>query len=132
MLSHLLDRVNINYYGGSKPTVPGCITAVLYWQNGLNMVTLQDAKLYMRIDGDEEDTLVTSLIYTAQSIVEDVLRRPLTDFETIPETVKQAVLLTVSTLYEYRQISKERESFDMELLHRIILRMVGSYRLEKW
>ena len=96
------------------------------------MVTLQDAKLYMRIDGDEEDTLITSLIYTAQSIVEDVLRRPLTDFETIPETVKQAVLLTVSTLYEYRQISKERESLDMELLHRIILRNGRSYRLEKW
>jgi uncharacterized phage protein (predicted DNA packaging) len=96
------------------------------------MVTLQDAKLYMRIDGDEENSLISSIIITAQSIVEDVLRRPLSDFDPVPETIKQAILLTVSTLYEYRQVSKERESFDMELLHRILLRMVGPYRVERW
>lgn len=96
------------------------------------MITLDEAKLYMRIDGDEENNLISSLIITAQNIVEDLLRRPLSDFETIPETIKQAVLLTVSTLYEYRQVSKDKESLDMELLHRILLRMIGSYRLDRW
>ena len=86
----------------------------------------------MRIDGDEENSLISSLIITAQNIVEDVLRRPLSEFETIPETIKQAMLLTISTLYEYRQVSKDKESFDMELLHKILLRMVGSYRIERW
>ena len=96
------------------------------------MITLEEAKLYMRIDGDEENNLISSLIITAQNIVEDVLRRPLSEFETIPETIKQAMLLTISTLYEYRQVSKDKESFDMELLHKILLRMVGSYRIERW
>jgi len=96
------------------------------------MITLDEAKLYMRIDGDEENNLISSLIITAQNIVEDVLRRPLSEFETIPETIKQAMLLTISTLYEYRQVSKDKESFDMELLHKILLRMVGSYRIERW
>ena len=96
------------------------------------MITLDEAKLYMRIDGDEENNLISSLIITAQNIVEDVLRRPLSEFETIPETIKQAMLLTVSTLYEYRQVSKDKESFDIELLHKILLRMVGSYRIERW
>ena len=96
------------------------------------MITLDEAKLYMRIDGDEENNLISSLIITAQNIVEDVLRRQLSEFETIPETIKQAMLLTISTLYEYRQVSKDKESFDMELLHKILLRMVGSYRIERW
>jgi len=96
------------------------------------MITLDEAKLYMRIDGDEENNLISSLLLTAQNIVEDVLRRPLSEFEILPETIKQAMLLAVSTLYEYRQVSKDKESFDMELLHKILLRMVGSYRIERW
>lgn len=96
------------------------------------MITLEEAKLYIKIDGDEENSLISSLILTAQNIVEDLLRRPLSDFETLPETIKQAILLTISTLYEYRQISKEKESLDIELLHRILLRMIGSYRIERW
>ena len=96
------------------------------------MITVEEAKLLMKIDGDEENSLISSLILTAQNIVEDLLRRPLSDFETLPETIKQAILLTISTLYEYRQISKEKESLDIELLHRILLRMIGSYRIERW
>jgi uncharacterized phage protein (predicted DNA packaging) len=71
------------------------------------MITLTDAKLFLRIDGDEEDTLVSSLLIMSTELVEGILRRKISEFETIPETIKQAVLLAVATLYENRQGGKE-------------------------
>ena len=68
------------------------------------MLTLEESKLYLRIDSDDEDTLITSLNTTAQEMVEDILRYKLTEFDTIPETINQSMLYIVSTLYESRQV----------------------------
>ena len=43
------------------------------------MLTLQETKVFLRVDGDEDDTLISSLIITAQVLTEDILRRPLSD-----------------------------------------------------
>ena len=59
------------------------------------VVTLEEVKLYLRIDGDEEDTLITNFISTAVEICEDILRYPLSEFEEIPAVVRQAVLYCV-------------------------------------
>lgn len=71
------------------------------------MFELDEVKSYLRIDGDEENSLVTSLILMATELVEDILRRKLSEFEIVPETVRQAVLLTVATFYENRQGGKD-------------------------
>ena len=38
------------------------------------MLTLQETKVFLRVDGDEDDTLISSLIITAQVLTEDILR----------------------------------------------------------
>lgn len=52
------------------------------------MLSLEEVKLYLRIDGDEEDTLIASFLDTAQELCEGILRFPLSEFEKLPETVK--------------------------------------------
>ena len=57
------------------------------------MITLQEAKEFLRVDGDDEENLIASLIVAAQELTEDVLRRPLAELEPLPETVRQAMLI---------------------------------------
>lgn len=92
------------------------------------MFELDEVKEYLRIDGDEENNLVTSLIIMATELVEDILRRKLTEFEQIPETVRQAVLLTVATFYENRQGGKE--GLNTAELIDLIRRLTFAYRKE--
>lgn len=66
-------------------------------------VTLEEVKLYLRIDGDEEDTLITNFISAAVEICEDILRYPLSEFEEIPAVVRQALLYCIANMYEKRE-----------------------------
>ena len=56
------------------------------------VISLEEAKLYLRVDGDEENTLITNFILASEEICEDVLRVKLSDFDTIPEVIRQAIL----------------------------------------
>ena len=67
------------------------------------VITLEEAKLYLRIDGDEEDALITNFISTAQEICEDILRYPLSELDEAPAVVRQALLYCVANLYEKRE-----------------------------
>ena len=71
---------------------------------------MQETKEFLRVDGDDEDALISSLIITARVLVEDVLRRPLADFKVIPEPVHQAMLIVAATLYEERQVTEDSKS----------------------
>ncbi len=94
------------------------------------MLTLQETKDFLRLDGDDEDALVSSLIVTAKELVEDTLRYKLTEFEEIPETVHQAMLIVVGTLYEERQIAKDKSGVDIKETLDLVRRMLFSYRKE--
>ena len=96
------------------------------------MLTLQETKDFLRLDGDDEDALVSSLIVTAKEMVEDVLRYKLTEFVEIPETVHQAMLILVGTLYEERQISKEKSGVNMADTLDLVRRMLFAYRKERF
>lgn len=66
------------------------------------MITLAETKNYLRVDHCEDDKLILTLIDTAQRLVMDVGRmneKKLTENE---ETSRQAMLYTVSYLYENR------------------------------
>ncbi len=67
------------------------------------VVNLEEVKLYLRLDGDEEDTLITNLISTAQELCEDILRYPLSELDEIPAVVRQALLYCVANMYEKRE-----------------------------
>jgi len=82
----------------------------------LSLVTLEEARLQLRVDGALDDTKIAQVILAASAIVlnhikvvvpvEDSPDTRLTqmfDSETVPEEVKAAVLLIVGDLYENRE-----------------------------
>ena len=66
------------------------------------MVTLQEGKQYLRIDFEDDDTLLLSLISTAKQLVMDVGRMDEERFSENEDVVRTAMLYTVSYLYENR------------------------------
>lgn len=94
------------------------------------MLTLQETKDFLRLDGDDEDALVSSLIVTAKELTEGVLRRKLTEFKEVPETVHQAMLIVVATLYEERQVAKDKSGVDINETLDLVRRMLFAYRRE--
>lgn len=94
------------------------------------MLTLQETKDFLRLDGDDEDALVSSLIVTAKELTEGVLRRKLTEFMEVPETVHQAMLIVVATLYEERQVAKDKSGVDIKETLDLVRRMLFAYRRE--
>lgn len=66
-------------------------------------VDFDEVKQYLRVDYDDDDTLILHLISSAEKICLDVLR---TDDKSILESdsnCKTAILYTVAYLYEHRE-----------------------------
>ena len=66
------------------------------------MVTLQEVKQYLRVDFEDDDPLLLSLISTAKQLVMDVGRMDETQLAENEVVVRTAMLYTVSYLYENR------------------------------
>lgn len=97
------------------------------------MPTLEETKTFLRVDGDEEDGLIAGLILTARELVEETLRRKLSEFEEVPESVHQAMLIVVATLYEARQVSKNgKEGVGITDVLDLVRKMLFAYRREKF
>ena len=84
------------------------------------MLTLDEVKKYLRVDFSDEDTLITSLISTADSLVRDVSRmEPDSEVSEASKPVMMAAeLYTVSYLYEHRE---EADHHDLMLTLRALL-----------
>ena len=65
-------------------------------------VTVDEVKAHLRIQHDEEDGFILSLIAQAQAAAEDYCRTHFSD--PAPEPVRLAVLLMVGFYYENRDI----------------------------
>lgn len=63
------------------------------------LVTLEEAKEYLKVEYEEEDSLVLTLLTTAEGLVEDILR---TSPQTEDAVVRTAILYAVSVLFENR------------------------------
>ena len=68
----------------------------------MNLISLPETKNYLRVDHTEDDKLILSLIDTAQRLVMDVGPMNETQLAENEETSRQAMLYTVSYLYENR------------------------------
>ena len=90
------------------------------------VVSLEEVKLYLRVDGDEENTLITNFIITAEELCEGILRYSLSEVTIIPETIKQAVLYAVSNMYE------QRETFNVKSVIEVMTRLLFTYRKDSW
>lgn len=73
------------------------------------LVTLDEAKLFLRLDSNNEDTLIESLILTSESICEDIIRTTITELDSVPETLKTAILYAVTYLYENRETANHAD-----------------------
>ena len=70
------------------------------------VVTVAEAKAHLRLESDEEDAFIESLIEQAQAVAEDYCR---VTFESpAPEPVRLAVLLMVAHYYENRDTSERQ------------------------
>lgn len=70
----------------------------------MEWLTIEQVKLHLRLDHDEEDSLLASLIKVAAEYVETDTRRSLADWGgPIPESVRVAGLHLVALWYENRQ-----------------------------
>jgi hypothetical protein len=90
------------------------------------IVSLEEAKLYLRLDGNEEDALIEGFIRTAEELCQNILRFPIEEMTIIPETLKQAVLFGLVSLYE------KREDADMKSMIDVMIRLIAPYRREEW
>lgn len=91
------------------------------------IVTLEETKLWLRVEHSDEDALIESFIATAEELVEGILRFPLREFEvSIPEAIKYAIFFTVSKFYE------ERNELNMEEINSVLKALLFSYRKVDW
>ena len=66
------------------------------------MITLKEAKNYLRVDYDEDDRLIQNLLSTSKQLVMDVGRMSEEDFSVNEDTVRTAMLFALGYLYENR------------------------------
>lgn len=91
------------------------------------IVTLEETKLWIRVEHSDEDALIESFILAAEELVEGILRFPLSEFEgNVPEAIKHAVFFTVSKFYE------DRNELDMAEINSVLRALLSSYRKAEW
>lgn len=72
-------------------------------------VTLEEVKTYLRIDYEDEDVLLQTLIQAATELCADVVRIPAAELmEQVNPNLHTAVLYTVAYLYEHREKADHR------------------------
>ena len=100
------------------------------------LVTVDEAKLYLRLDGTEEDALIQALLETAESLCQDIVRTDFDEMEEVPEIVKVGICYAVTYLYENREKAdfddKDAEIPAVQCAEGGILMQVGRmrYRIE--
>lgn len=68
----------------------------------MQMITLKEAKNYLRVDFDEDDKLIQNLLFTAKNLVMDVGRMDESSLTKNEDTVRTAMLFALGYLYENR------------------------------
>ena len=97
------------------------------------MLTLSETKNFLRVDDEEDDALITSLIITAKVLIEDIIRDTIDTYDNVPEPIKQAALIIIGTLYEERQVSKnDKEGLSLKDTLDLVRRMLFAYRKDKF
>ena len=66
------------------------------------MITLKEAKNYLRVDYEEDDKLIQNLLFTSKQLVMDVGRMDESELAENEDTVRTAMLSALGYLYENR------------------------------
>ena len=86
------------------------------------MPTVEEMKTYLGIDGEWLDDLLADLLNLAKELIEKVLRYPLTEFEEIPQTIKETAKLIVSSYYNNKENTNSNE------LENTVALLLSAYR----
>ena len=78
------------------------------------IVELEEMKRYLRVDYQEDDDLIISLIGTAENLCRDIARADDDGFGGYEDTVKHAVMYATSYLYDHRE-SNDGKKLNMTL-----------------
>lgn len=66
-------------------------------------VTLEEMKNYLRVDYDDDDALIESMVRASEKICMDIIRTDDRDVLEQDENAKTAVLYATAYLYEHRE-----------------------------
>lgn len=72
------------------------------------VVTLKEAKQYLRVDSSDEDESISQFMRTAEHLILDVSRRPAEELEAYGDIVRTAELYAIAYLYEHREEADHR------------------------
>ena len=72
------------------------------------MVALEEMKNYLRVDYDDDDALIESIIRASEKICMDVARMDSLEEFSAVENAKVSVLYAVAYLYEHREEADHR------------------------
>ena len=89
-------------------------------------ITLEEAKAYLKVDSEDENQIISDSIHVAEELTLNILRCQESDFETVPETVKQAALYCIASLYE------NREGGNIKAVMDIMKMLLFAYRKDAW
>lgn len=73
------------------------------------VISLEEAKLYLRLDSDEEDAFIEKLILAAESLCGDIARLDQAELAANVATTRIAILYAVAYLYEHREDANQVE-----------------------
>lgn len=71
----------------------------------MSIITVEDAKAYLNITTDEDDSVIERLISAAESFTDRWIETPLAELSEAPDDLKQAVMMLVGHWYENRETS---------------------------
>ena len=67
------------------------------------LVTLENAKMYLRVDSKDDDDYITKLLLVAERMVMDIGRIDFGICKENPELIESAILYAVGYMYEHRE-----------------------------
>lgn len=82
------------------------------------LVTLDEAKLYLRIDHDDEDELIEDMIRSSEALAMDVARLSGEEISKDSHRIRPAVLYALAYFYEHRE---EADHHELTLMLRSLL-----------
>ncbi|MFB5197878.1 head-tail connector protein [Neobacillus sp. KR4-4] len=73
-------------------------------------IDLAYVKDYLRIDFEDDDNMISTMLVASKSFIQSYLNRKFTDFEEIPEEFTIAALALVAHWYEKRGIQSDKDT----------------------
>lgn len=82
--------------------VSRCHTVLPIFKAVISTIDLDETKQYLRVDFDDDDALIKSLIENSKQLCADIARLSVDELSAIPSS-KIAVMYAVAYLYEHRE-----------------------------